>query len=1069
MTAPIRVLYIDDERDLLELGKLYLEQSGEFIVTTVQSAPEALRILELKKFDATISDYQMPEMDGIQFLKVVRSRGDKTPFIIFTGRGREDVVIEALNAGADFYLQKVGEPRSQFAELAHKIRHAVMQRQADVSIRDHERREAEIINFLPDATFAIDTRGVVIAWNRAIEEMTGVPAAEMLGKGNYEYALPFYHERRPILIDLVLNNDPAMVARYPYVKRDGNTLISETTIPHFNNGRGAVVWFIASPLYDNRGTVVGVIESIREITDRKQVEDSLSESEERFRNISDLIPDFAYSCRMTPDRVFAIDWITGAPEQTTGYTIDEIKEMTCWKFLVIDEDIPVFEKNVTGLLLEESARCELRIRKKDGGIIWLTSFAKCVPDPKDPAHLRLYGGCQDITVRKQAEKAIKEREAMLNIAQRVAHLGSWDMDVKTGQLIWSDELFRIMGYAPQSFNPLYDSLDKIVHPDDLGPMKAAVANAIAGKTPFECVLRVVLPDGRIRILLDQAETQYDNSGNPVRMIGTALDITDRTLAEEALREGEARYRTLIENLPQKVFMKDLNSRYVSINEKFAQDLGIHPDEIVGKSDADFFPPELAAKYRADDITIMETNTPEEFDERYLREGKETWVHTIKTVVKDNNGKVSGVCGVFWDITDKKMVEELFREVFNNANDAIFLHEMTPDGLGKYILVNDRATQSLGYTRDEFLRMTPADIVPKAILQKLLPFTIPQMRTAGHATFESIHIRKDGSEFPVEVSTHTFPFKGRTVGLSIVRDITERKQAEKMLRESDAKSRLLLERLPELILVHRNGIILYTNPAAAKTLGYQPHEVLNRQVKDFIAPEFYELVAAAIRQRMNGEPVVVYELEVIGRDGNRRDMVVNGSMIEFDGAPASLIVLTDITLRKKVEDDLKKSEQRYKAIVEDQTEFICRFTQDGRLTFVNDAYCRYFGLDKTRCLKSPHTVKLTPEDAQLMREHLASLTPKNPIAFIEHRIIMPTGEIRWQRWNDRAIFDRNGTVIEYQSVGRDITGQKRIETELQSTKRRLADIINWLPDPTIVIDTTGTVTAWNHAMLSLIHI
>ena len=109
----------------------------------------------------------MPGMDGIEFLKTVRTSGNTIPFILFTGRGREDIVIQALNEGADFYLQKGGEPVSQFAELAHQIRQAVMQRQAEASIRDHERREQDIINFLPDATLAIDKKGTVIAWNRA--------------------------------------------------------------------------------------------------------------------------------------------------------------------------------------------------------------------------------------------------------------------------------------------------------------------------------------------------------------------------------------------------------------------------------------------------------------------------------------------------------------------------------------------------------------------------------------------------------------------------------------------------------------------------------------------------------------------------------------------------------------------------------------------------------------------------------------------------------------------------------------------------------------------------------------
>ncbi len=233
------VLYVDDEPALLEIGRLFLEQSGLFSVDTVPSAPEALLAIGGKVYDAIISDYQMPEMNGIEFLKHVRSSGNTVPFIIFTGRGREEVVIQALNEGADFYLQKGGEPVSQFAELGHKVQMAVQQRRAETSIRDHERREADIINFLPDATFAIDTRGVVIAWNRAIERMTGVKSSEILGKGNFEYAIPFYHERRPVLIDLVLRDDPGTARKYPAITRDGTTLFSEITIPHFNNGQGS--------------------------------------------------------------------------------------------------------------------------------------------------------------------------------------------------------------------------------------------------------------------------------------------------------------------------------------------------------------------------------------------------------------------------------------------------------------------------------------------------------------------------------------------------------------------------------------------------------------------------------------------------------------------------------------------------------------------------------------------------------------------------------------------------------------------------------------------------------------
>jgi CheY-like chemotaxis protein len=130
----ITVLYVDDEPVLLDIGNLFLERTGAFRVDTLPSAPAALEILKTRRYDAIVSDYQMPEMDGIAFLKAVRKTDPALPFIIFTGRGREDVVVEALNSGADHYLQKGGEPRSQFAELGHFITRSVERKRANETI-----------------------------------------------------------------------------------------------------------------------------------------------------------------------------------------------------------------------------------------------------------------------------------------------------------------------------------------------------------------------------------------------------------------------------------------------------------------------------------------------------------------------------------------------------------------------------------------------------------------------------------------------------------------------------------------------------------------------------------------------------------------------------------------------------------------------------------------------------------------------------------------------------------------------------------------------------------------------
>ena len=149
-------------------------------------------------------------------------------------------------------------------------------------------------------------------------------------------------------------------------------------------------------------------------------------------------------------------------------------------------------------------------------------------------------------------------------------------------------------------------------------------------------------------------------GKPFRMVGTCLDITERKRAEETLRESEARYKTLVENIPQKIFMKDRDYRWMSINENFARDLGISPEEIVGKLDHDLFSKELADKYHADDVRIITTGKTEELEEKYVVDGKETWVNTIKTPVRDKKGEIVGLLGIFWDITGRKQAEEALR-------------------------------------------------------------------------------------------------------------------------------------------------------------------------------------------------------------------------------------------------------------------------------------------------------------------------------------------------------------------------------------------------------------------------
>lgn len=301
----IEVLLVDDEPALLDVTTIFMEKDGSIRITAVLSAHEALDLIKTREFDVIVSDYEMPRMNGIDFLRAVRSSDPLIPFIIFTGRGREHVVIDALNLGADFYLQKGGHPLSQFAELKNMIEQAVSQKRVEMALRMSEWRLYDIINSLPDATFAIDREGRVIAWNRSIEEMTGIPGEEMLGRGDYEYALPFYGERRPILIDMIFESSDEIAKRYyGVIHKKGDLLIGETDLPVLR-GQRAILWGKASPLYDDQGNKIGAIESIRDVTDRRKTEEALRESEARYKGIIDAQEELISSTLPDGTHIFA--------------------------------------------------------------------------------------------------------------------------------------------------------------------------------------------------------------------------------------------------------------------------------------------------------------------------------------------------------------------------------------------------------------------------------------------------------------------------------------------------------------------------------------------------------------------------------------------------------------------------------------------------------------------------------------------------------------------------------------------------------------------------------------------
>lgn len=273
-------------------------------------------------------------------------------------------------------------------------------KRANEALKKAYRRLQDIINFLPDATFVIDRKKEVIAWNHAIEEMTGTKQEDILGKGNYEYAIPFYGERRPIIIDLVMNGENEIEGTYDFVERKDETIFGEAYVPKLYKGRGAYLWGTSSPLFDQDGSVIGAIQSIRDVSDRKQAQEALRQSEEKYRQLFETVPD---ATLLFDADTNAFTDVNESANRLYGYTREEFLELTLADITAPPD--PQGQRSNTDPAGGTEAPLHLH-RKKDGTVF---------PVEISSSTLSLSGRevfcfvVRDISERKRAEETLRQQ------------------------------------------------------------------------------------------------------------------------------------------------------------------------------------------------------------------------------------------------------------------------------------------------------------------------------------------------------------------------------------------------------------------------------------------------------------------------------------------------------------------------------------------------------------------------------------------------------------------------------------------------------------------------------------
>ncbi|WP_455222127.1 PAS domain S-box protein [Kaarinaea lacus] len=378
--------------------------------------------------------------------------------------------------------------------------------------------------------------------------------------------------------------------------------------------------------------------------------------------------------------------------------------------------------------------------------------------------------------------ALSESEKRLAEAQRIAHVGNWVWDIPADRLYWSDEIYRIFGRDPGQSDASYEEFITAIHPDDREKVKHAVDAAIHDNASYTIDHRIVLPGGGVRYVHERGAVQRDTAGEPIRMLGTVHDISDRVQAEELLREKEERFRQLADNIEEVFWLTEWpDNRVLYVSPAFEHVWGFTPDQIY--KDPMIWADTISNEYREQvEQVFMESASKGGFDVTYQIKrpnGESRWIHDRAFVVRNEQGEVFRIAGVAQDITERKQLEyalrgseEQLRELVQQASDGIFIANID----GQYIDVNIAGCKLLGYSREEIIGKTILDIIVPDETDRLLKSKEQLLKGRTHVAEWNLQ-RKDGAILPVEVSAKILP-DGRWQG--IVRDISERKQIEEQL-------------------------------------------------------------------------------------------------------------------------------------------------------------------------------------------------------------------------------------------------------------------------------------------------
>jgi len=527
-------------------------------------------------------------------------------------------------------------------------RDITVRKQMEDELKVSQARLKEIIEFLPDATFVIDKEGRVTAWNRAIAEMTGIRSEEIVGQGDHAYTVPFYGERRRALIDLLMEADELFLQEhYQAISKTGNTLSAEGFVPGLNKGEGAYIWITATRLCRDDGEVIGAIESIRDISDRKAMEVALRDSELRFKELSDLLPEAVFET----DLDLIITFVNKRAVSLFGYTDQDIeKGIHALKMIVPeqhDRARDIIRRRLGG---EFEGPVEYMAVKQDG--IRFPVIINTVRVMRDGEPTGLRGVIIDMTERKRAEEQIRLQAMVLDQIQDLITI----TDLSGNINYLNESQTRMLGYKRE------DLIGKHVSYFGDDPDQGATQQEIIEKTRTQGVWRGDVINYRANgseIILDcRTQLVYDESGKSIAMAGFSTDITEKKRLERALDENRRDLRTAVDATDDMIVMTDAAGHILLYNRVFGELYRNVSDNLTGRNIFELLPETTKEERLSHFEAARAKGIPFFFEDE--SDGR-NWSNAAYPVIGESGG-VTRMVLFGRDITERRISEQHRREL-----------------------------------------------------------------------------------------------------------------------------------------------------------------------------------------------------------------------------------------------------------------------------------------------------------------------------------------------------------------------------------------------------------------------